>query len=136
VELGESKKQTMSDKTKEQGGREDARTTENLHYDVETASEWQYLPSDAAAFGDAVCVICCEEYNEGEEICHSQNPSCCHFFHLKCMGQWLMLHSNCPCCQEKYLCEDKEEEKKIDEERIIDEIESNLLSACFFVNVP
>jgi hypothetical protein len=50
------------------------------------------------------------------------------------MGQWLMLHSNCPCCKEKYLCEDAEEEEKIDEERTIDELGSNL-SACFFVNV-
>jgi hypothetical protein len=133
VELGESKKQTMSDKTKEQGGREDGRNSKDLNSDVEAATEWQYLPSSDAAFDGAICAICCEEYTEGEEICHLQNPSCCHFFHFKCMGRWLMLHSNCPCCNENYLREDKEEEKIYKERRrTIDESESNL-SACFFV---
>jgi hypothetical protein len=118
VEPAESK-HSMSDETTEQGRyAEDDRNTGNLDSDVEAATteQWQYLPSDAVF--DAVCAICCEEYKEGEEICHSQNPSCCHFFHFECMGQWLMLHSNCPCCQENYLCEqDEEEEEKIDEER-------------------
>lgn len=51
------------------------------------------------------CVICCEEYNEGEPL--RILPRCSHEFHLECLDQWAYTFANkskrrrqpsCPLC--------------------------------------
>ena len=49
------------------------------------------------------CTICLLEYEVGDEICYSHNPSCTHCFHKVCILQWLKDHEECPCCRKNYL---------------------------------
>ncbi|RDX71488.1 putative E3 ubiquitin-protein ligase HIP1, partial [Mucuna pruriens] len=43
------------------------------------------------------CVICQEEYEDGEEI--GKLDLCVHKFHVPCITQWLMNKNACPICQ-------------------------------------
>jgi hypothetical protein len=49
------------------------------------------------------CPICLVDFQEGDTICWSHNPSCTHTFHIDCIEPWLMKHDRCPCCRNKYL---------------------------------
>ena len=49
------------------------------------------------------CAICWMEYQEGEDICWSQNAECGHAFHRDCIQEWLIRHNDCPCCRSNYL---------------------------------
>ncbi|XP_046841239.1 E3 ubiquitin-protein ligase ZNRF3-like [Xenia sp. Carnegie-2017] len=43
----------------------------------------------------AFCVICLEEFKEGEDV---RVVSCGHEFHLKCVDPWLLTNYTCPLC--------------------------------------
>nr|XP_017233969.1 PREDICTED: RING-H2 finger protein ATL67-like [Daucus carota subsp. sativus] len=47
--------------------------------------------------GDSVCAICLCEYKEGEML--RMLPDCKHWFHLKCVDEWLKLNASCPVCR-------------------------------------
>jgi hypothetical protein len=47
-------------------------------------------------FDSALCVICLEEYEEGDDL---RFLSCRHHFHLKCIDQWLSTSVVCPMCK-------------------------------------
>jgi hypothetical protein len=49
------------------------------------------------------CAICLEEYVDGDAVCRSYNSRCKHFFHRKCIIDWLLSDETCPCCRQKYL---------------------------------
>jgi hypothetical protein len=49
------------------------------------------------------CTVCMEPFHYGEEICKSLNKACPHFFHRKCIVQWLADRELCPCCRRNYL---------------------------------
>ena len=42
------------------------------------------------------CIICYEDFNEGDEI--STLP-CTHVFHIKCIKTWIYEKGNCPICK-------------------------------------
>ena len=44
------------------------------------------------------CLICLSNYQLGEKV--SALP-CCHTFHTKCLGKWLVIHLRCPFCNFK-----------------------------------
>ena len=51
---------------------------------------------------DACCLICLEEWKEGELIC--QSAGCRHAFHQSCIISWLVNHrSDCPACRQAFL---------------------------------
>ena len=49
-----------------------------------------------ASKGEASCVICLCEYDEGDEM---HMLPCAHGFHKKCVSQWLKDKPTCPACQ-------------------------------------
>jgi hypothetical protein len=49
------------------------------------------------------CTICLEFFEDGEEVCTSQNKDCPHFFHRDCIFEWLLTNEVCPCCRRNYL---------------------------------
>ena len=51
------------------------------------------------------CPICLCEYENGEQICWSNNRQCAHHFHSQCGIAWLAKHSECPICRAEYLVE-------------------------------
>jgi hypothetical protein len=46
---------------------------------------------------DAVCSICLESYEDGDELRHLW---CSHHFHKECVDEWLKLNKKCPMCRE------------------------------------
>ncbi|RIA91371.1 hypothetical protein C1645_767485 [Glomus cerebriforme] len=46
---------------------------------------------------DAVCSICLESYEDGDELRHLW---CSHHFHKNCVDEWLKLNKKCPMCRE------------------------------------
>src|SRR5207248_9774127 len=46
---------------------------------------------------DAVCSICLESYEDGDEL---RNLWCSHHFHKDCVDEWLKLNKKCPMCRE------------------------------------
>lgn len=49
------------------------------------------------------CSICLADYDDGDDICWSQNDKCNHFFHKECIQTWLLTHEECPCCRQDFL---------------------------------
>ncbi|KAI3977086.1 hypothetical protein MKX01_004061 [Papaver californicum] len=47
---------------------------------------------------DTTCSICISEYQPTETL--KIIPSCNHYFHSKCIDQWLSMSSTCPVCRE------------------------------------
>lgn len=43
------------------------------------------------------CVVCLGEFEEGEWLRHL--PNCKHVFHISCIDNWFLSHSNCPICR-------------------------------------
>lgn len=62
------------------------------------------------SIADDVCHICFEQYDEGDFIARSQNPSCPHNFHESCLCRWLSSAPTqqlvCPVCRQSYHCRD------------------------------
>ncbi|GFH47491.1 hypothetical protein CTEN210_03966 [Chaetoceros tenuissimus] len=52
-----------------------------------------------------MCAICCENYEEGDDIAYSRNQECHHFYHVECILEWLMRDNNddCPLCRSAFL---------------------------------
>ncbi len=66
--------------------------------------------------GDMSCAICLIDYEEGDQICFSHNPSCKHHFHRECIMSWLKNHDACPCCRQDYLSFGDDYDNDYDEE--------------------
>ncbi|CAF1320759.1 unnamed protein product [Adineta steineri] len=43
------------------------------------------------------CVICMDTYSKGETV--NGLPQCTHFFHCKCIQEWLVGSNSCPTCR-------------------------------------
>lgn len=50
-----------------------------------------------------LCAICISQFQVGETLVWSSNPSCEHVFHATCMQLWCQKHSLCPCCRQEFL---------------------------------
>lgn len=61
------------------------------------------------------CLICLEEWREGELICRS--AGCPHIFHQTCIVSWLVHHRDCPACRQAFLpaAKDADEEDETEE---------------------
>ncbi|KAK7399826.1 hypothetical protein VNO78_11019 [Psophocarpus tetragonolobus] len=44
------------------------------------------------------CVICLADFSDGDPIRFL--PKCNHYFHVGCIGKWLLSHSSCPTCRD------------------------------------
>ncbi|XP_054999551.1 RING finger protein 11-like [Sorex araneus] len=55
-----------------------------------------YVSGEAAAGRTRDCAICLLDFVDGD---HIRTLPCKHFFHLDCIGKWLMTSSTCPCCR-------------------------------------
>jgi hypothetical protein len=69
------------------------------HPDSDDTDDNESLSSDELP----TCTICFNPYQEGDEICWSNNPNCSHMFHKDCIGEWLMRADECPCCRLNYM---------------------------------
>ncbi|ORX85446.1 hypothetical protein K493DRAFT_319969 [Basidiobolus meristosporus CBS 931.73] len=49
---------------------------------------------------DAVCVICLEEYGDGDLV---RKLHCNHHFHQPCLDEWLLINKFCPLCKASVL---------------------------------
>ncbi|GFH47497.1 hypothetical protein CTEN210_03972 [Chaetoceros tenuissimus] len=54
-----------------------------------------------------MCAICCDNYEEGDDIAYSRNQECPHFYHVECILEWLMRDNNddCPLCRSAFLAD-------------------------------
>lgn len=53
------------------------------------------------------CAICLEQFQNGDNVCSSQNPNCDHVYHVSCILDWLLKSQECPCCRRNYLSIDR-----------------------------
>lgn len=49
------------------------------------------------------CSICLNEYEDADVVSKSYNDKCLHIFHKDCIVEWLLNHSDCPCCRHPYI---------------------------------
>jgi hypothetical protein len=48
------------------------------------------------------CVICGDDYKEGDFVCLSNTSSCIHAFHTECLLKWLINNDSCPLCRSTF----------------------------------
>jgi hypothetical protein len=53
-------------------------------------------PYCAAAHKQTSCVVCLEDFSEGDNVC---SLPCGHVYHAPCIDRWLVEHDACPCCR-------------------------------------
>lgn len=63
----------------------------------------KYRHNLVSANDDKTCVICYNEYKEGELVCNL--PGCIHMFHWDCIKNWVDQKSNCPMCRKSIRAE-------------------------------
>ena len=49
------------------------------------------------------CAICLERFENGDDVCYSNDPQCTHIFHRECVFEWLLKNNGCPCCRRSFL---------------------------------
>lgn len=50
------------------------------------------------------CVLCSKAFEDGDQVSHSNNPSCHHEYHTKCITKWLISKNrNCPVCKNTFM---------------------------------
>ena len=65
---------------------------------TKAASSSNSASKNKVAAAATTCAICLSSYNEGDIL--KILPNCRHIFHIDCISQWLMEHSNlCPLCR-------------------------------------
>ena len=106
--LTESKEKTLEASTKEKT--ESLSTPESIVLKPRSDEELDVEDADDGIKYEN-CAICMEEYQDGDEIGWSHNEHCTHFFHRKCIHEWLMTHDECPCCRNLYLAFADDEEE-------------------------
>ena len=63
-----------------------------------------------AASTPEACAICVEEFKSNDQL---RVLPCKHFFHIKCIDEWLTNHSDmCPLCKARVLQEEKSEDRR------------------------
>jgi len=55
--------------------------------------------SDPLKGENTTCVICMEQYEEGDGLC---TLACFHVFHKDCILEWLKTHNTCPICKTSF----------------------------------
>lgn len=65
------------------------------------AADIDALPTRKLAGSDNVgeqnkCLICLEEFGDGDDV---KTLPCLHFYHQKCIEQWLGTDNSCPVCK-------------------------------------
>jgi len=54
------------------------------------------------------CVICLYEFKKNAKI---RKLRCNHFFHIKCIDQWIINNPTCPCCRKSIIPDSKKKNK-------------------------
>ncbi|KDP30161.1 hypothetical protein JCGZ_18194 [Jatropha curcas] len=58
-------------------------------------------PSSLSALS---CAICLADFSDGDKI--RLLPKCNHRFHVVCIDKWLLSHSSCPTCRQRFKSDD------------------------------
>ena len=77
--------------------------TEDGHL-VESAGQTEDL--ELATVSPLECSICLEEFQAGDLVSYSTNPSCNHVHHHECLKEWLLRQAGCPLCRKAVLAVD------------------------------
>jgi len=83
-------------------------TTKGIKKRSDTAStttdeEWGPSSCDE----ERECAICMEDLKVGDIVSWSPNTNCEHIFHHRCVKEWLVKKTCCPCCRETFLTVDQ-----------------------------
>ena len=102
-----TRKTVMKESTKNEGQRrktshQEDPTIENTRPEMKR-QKTNILLAEGVDTEEMTCPICLAEFQEGDDICWSHNPSCDHTFHMDCIEQWLVKHDGCPLCRLDYL---------------------------------
>ena len=68
--------------------------------DLDALNLPRFIYSKGAAIKEPLCVICQEEYQEGDVLL---TLSCVHNFHAPCIEKWLACKAQCPLCKEEII---------------------------------
>ncbi|KAL3932381.1 MAG: hypothetical protein SGBAC_010872 [Bacillariaceae sp.] len=60
---------------------------------------WSAAYTSIAQFRQEECIICFEEYQEGDLICWAKTDQCSHVFHKSCAVEWFKRDDKCPLCR-------------------------------------
>lgn len=52
---------------------------------------------------DKECPVCLDNFNIGDMVTWSIAGECEHVFHLECIKEWLLRHTECPCCRRLFM---------------------------------
>jgi len=83
-------------------------TGANADADADNSSEsersivsrtWKAAATSINQYRQKECIICFEEYKEGDVVCVAKTDQCEHVFHKHCAVEWLMTHDECPLCR-------------------------------------
>mmetsp|Transcript_13821 Transcript_13821/g.20507 ORF Transcript_13821/g.20507 Transcript_13821/m.20507 type:complete len:136 (-) Transcript_13821:1566-1973(-) len=72
--------------------------------DAEKGKCWSSIGDECIrCTASPTCAICLKDFEQGDDICKSQNYRCNHFFHRHCGTEWFVRRPTCPCCRLFYL---------------------------------
>lgn len=80
-------------------------TSSTASIDLERQASWEV---DSTGIE---CTICYESLAVGDVVSWSPHVACGHLFHHVCIKEWLLDHTDCPCCREVFLPVDRLEDE-------------------------
>jgi len=84
----------------------DNRTPNTRNVGIKRKLESKHVEEDSSSEIDTTCTVCIESVRINQW--YKQLPKCGHFFHAKCIDQWLEMRATCPVCREAVIGNESE----------------------------
>jgi len=75
--------------------------------DKEHGDDGSIATASSSATLSSSCPICMESFTVGQTVSWSTSNDCHHVFHHSCLREWLLRHTECPCCRTTVLSVDR-----------------------------